>query len=63
MDCKIYLQGGQIADVANVKSIKAVRSEHNKDKIILAIYGTDDENRTPIASFYDIVGYELIGRR
>ena len=51
---------GQIVQIENIKSIKAI--PHITDThLTLSIY--NDENDThPVASFCDIVGYQLIGR-
>jgi len=63
MDCKVYFSDGQIVHIQNIKNIKAVRNNADAEspaRMMVAIY--NDEDPMPVASFYDIRGYELIGR-
>lgn len=62
MDCRIYLPDGQTVDVPNVLNIKAVPVvDGDKRRVVVALY--NDDNQQPVASFYDALGYQLIGRR
>ena len=65
MDCKIYLQDGRDTTVEKVKNIKAVPHSEigGSDLSLLRVIVYNDDDPKPVATFYNAVGYELIGRK
>lgn len=61
MDVRVYMTDGNMASVMNIKNVKAIDKPDGTH--IIVVYGIDDDNKEPIAQFFAVLGYEIMGRK